>query len=87
MTWRDKFRPIIAEVLKAHAGETDAEIRRALRAAWSEKRAQGSWPYKVWLEEIAAQRGQRTRPRKKVQRMTAKEAREWMSKKQMPLFP
>lgn len=86
MTWRDKFRPIIAQVLKEHAGEEDKEIRRALRAVWSERREQRSWPYRIWLDEIAAQRGRRTRPKKKVQSMTAEEAREWMRKRQLPLF-
>jgi hypothetical protein len=62
-TWRDTARPIIAQVLAATAGASNAEIRKALRAAYpfGERKY---WPYKVWCSEIQWQRfGKRTKPR------------------------
>jgi hypothetical protein len=87
MTWRDRFRPMIAEVLAAHAGAGEKTLRRALREAWPYTMTRGgaAWPYKVWLDEIARQRGKR-KPARKLRRMTAEEAREWMRKRQLPLF-
>lgn len=57
-TWREYARPIIAEVLKTTEGQTEKEIRKALRDAYpfGERRYH---PYKVWLDEIKVQRGQK----------------------------
>lgn len=60
-TWRDKARPIIAEVLLEHAGEDEKEIRSALRDAypWFERKY---WPYKVWCDEIRRQMNKKESP-------------------------
>jgi len=57
-SWRDIARPIIQSALLASAGKPEAEIKRALFAAYPfhERRY---WPYKVWLDEIKIQRGQK----------------------------
>lgn len=54
-TLRDECRPRIARVLEATKGQTEREIRRALREAfpWGIRKY---WPYKVWLSEIRRQR-------------------------------
>lgn len=56
MTWRDRARPIVARVLAATQGMDERTIRRALRAAypfgW-----RANHPYKIWLDEVATQRG------------------------------
>ncbi len=56
MNWRDRARPIIADVLAKTAHSTPAEQRQALREAYpfGERRY---YPYKIWLNEIKAQRG------------------------------
>jgi adenine-specific DNA glycosylase len=62
--WRDVCRPIIAQVLKDTQGKPEQDIRRALRDAYpfNERKM---WPYKVWLSEIALQRGKAKRAWKK----------------------
>lgn len=54
-TWRQHAAPLIARILLETAGRPEAEIRRALRVAfpWGER---DNWPYRVWRDEIAAQR-------------------------------
>jgi hypothetical protein len=54
-TWRDHYRPIIAEVLHSTKGQDEKAIKRAIRDAYpSYERA--NWPYKVWLSEVKRQR-------------------------------
>lgn len=57
-TWRDMFRPIIAEVVEMirTCGMSDADARREFRAAWRWG-PRKHWPYKVWRDEIARQMG------------------------------
>lgn len=56
--WRAQARPIIARVLAETRGQDERAIRKALRDAWPD-----AWgpralhPYKIWLDEIARQRG------------------------------
>lgn len=64
MTWRERFRPVIAKVLretKAHDDEKD--VRRRLREAYD---ALGcvrmGWAYQCWLDEVARQRGKKSGP-------------------------
>lgn len=57
-TWRDRWRPIIANVLKETAGQSEREIRKALREAWPGGLRE-YFPYKVWLDEIRVQLGLR----------------------------
>ena len=59
-TWRDSAKPIIAQVLKDTKGQTEKEIRKALREAypWGERRYH---PYKIWCDEIKVQRGLKKR--------------------------
>lgn len=56
MSWRDRARPIIAQVLKDTRGQTDKEIRKALRDAYpfGERRFH---PYKMWCSEVRRQTG------------------------------
>jgi hypothetical protein len=101
MTWRDKFRPIIAEVIVANEAEQTRSLKDALYARWCElfgaghtKGSGASWQYKVWRDEIALQLHKRTpadRPRRRIAKRTlrvlsAAEAREWLRKRQMKLF-
>lgn len=55
-TWRDRARPIVARVLRETQGQDEQTIRAALRAAypfgW-----RANHPYKIWLDEVATQRG------------------------------
>jgi hypothetical protein len=60
MSWRDRARPIIAEVLRATAGQDEAAVRQALRDAYPFG-ARELHPYKVWLDEIKRQRGTATK--------------------------
>lgn len=100
-TWRNKFCPIIASVIadvrRANPGATEKEIRSGLTIAWKsiplESYERRGWPYTVWLNEIARQlgkrkpRGRKIRTSKRVlKRITAAEAREWIRKRQLPLF-
>jgi hypothetical protein len=60
VTWRERYRPIIARVLaEVHAagGDEKAEAR-ALREAYPAAQRMG-WAYKCWLDECARQRGKR----------------------------
>ena len=59
-TWRDIAKPIIAKVLYENAGCSEKQIRKALREAYPfGERAM--WPYKVWLDEIKRQTGEKAR--------------------------
>lgn len=93
MTWRDRFRPIIAGVLASNPNADEKALRQALREAWPRREPRGSWPYRIWLDEIRRQLDQRrglhvidTRPRRKVRTMTAEQARQWIEERQMKLF-
>lgn len=54
--WRQGFAPIISDVLKRTNGETEAQIRKALKDAYP-LCERSHHPYKVWLSEIKRQRG------------------------------
>lgn len=56
MNWRDRARPIVAEVLRATAGQDEKAIRKALRDAYPFGPREHH-PYKIWLDEVATQRG------------------------------
>ena len=55
-TWRKHAAPIIARVIAEHQGDSEKDIRTALRAAYpyGERRM---WPYKVWCAEVRRQLG------------------------------
>jgi hypothetical protein len=55
-TWRDSARPIVQEVLKQTKGQSEKEVRKALREAYpfGERKY---WPYKVWCDEVKLQLG------------------------------
>jgi hypothetical protein len=64
-SWRDRARPIIAEVLRMTAGKDENIIRAALFDAYpfGERKR---YPYHIWLDEIQRQRKmKRTRPKTK----------------------
>ena len=56
MTWREYAAPIIARVIAEHAGDSEQEIRAALREAYPYGQ-RAMWPYKVWCAEIRRQLG------------------------------
>ncbi len=60
MTWRENFAPIIAAVIRDVGTNDpgDLRLRRALRDAYPAG-VRKYWPYKVWLDEIKRQTGQR----------------------------
>ena len=60
MTWRDDCKPIIAAVLSeaARIGMTQAETRKALRAAYPYGQRK-CHPYKIWCDEVARQQGRK----------------------------
>ena len=57
-TWRNLAAPIVADVLAATTGQSEKEIRAALRKAYPFG-AKRQHPYKVWLDEIKRQRYRR----------------------------
>jgi hypothetical protein len=57
-TRREVASRIIAKVLSEVAGQPDPVVRKALRDAYPFGQRK-YWPYKVWLDEIARQRGRR----------------------------
>lgn len=63
-TWRSTAVRVVREVLARTAGQSPAEIRKALAAAYpfGERRY---WPYKVWLSEVARQTGRHKTPTRK----------------------
>lgn len=56
MSWRDAARPIIAAVLADTIGQSEQQIRKALRDAypWLPRE---NHPYKTWCDEVRRQRG------------------------------
>ncbi len=56
-TWRDRARPIIADVIREVGTEDRKALRRALREAypWGER---DYHPYKIWCHEIRVQLGE-----------------------------
>ncbi len=63
-TWRSTAVRVVREVLARTAGQSPAEIRKALTAAYpfGERRY---WPYRVWLSEVARQTGRHKTPTRK----------------------
>jgi hypothetical protein len=57
--WRERARPIIAEVIERTRGKPETEVRAALRAAYPFG-SRINHPYKVWLSEVAKQLKART---------------------------
>jgi hypothetical protein len=57
-TWRNVASPIITRVLKETQGQDEKTIRKALHDAYPFGMRQYH-PYKVWLDEIAKQRGKK----------------------------
>jgi hypothetical protein len=93
MTWRDKFRPIVARVIAENGGADAKALKAALRDAYPCEERMG-WTYKVWLDEIALQTGRRKRPDRPRRRIASRtlrdlkeaEVREWNAKRQLKLF-
>ena len=65
-TWRERARPIVAEVLQATKGQSERAIKASLRDAWNSISlgVRGVYPYRAWLEEARWQRGLSTRKKK-----------------------
>jgi hypothetical protein len=59
-SWRDHARPIIAQVLRETQGMGEKAIRKALLEAYPFHQRKYH-PYKIWLDEIALQRGTKKR--------------------------
>lgn len=81
-SWRDRAKPIIERVLRETAGQDEALIRAALRAAYPFGQRQYH-PYKVWLDEIARQRGTRM---VKARKGTPKRAQQEAAERTLSLF-
>ena len=62
ITWRQDAAPVIRRILFETAGKPESEIKQALYDAYpyGERKYH---PYKIWLDEIRAQRG--TKKKKK----------------------
>jgi hypothetical protein len=56
--WRQVAAPIIVRVLQETAGKAEREIRAALRAAYPFG-VRRHHPYRIWIDEIRVQRGQK----------------------------
>lgn len=56
--WRDRATPVIARVLAETRGEPEKTIRARLKEAYPFGQRQYH-PYKIWLDEIARQRGKK----------------------------
>ena len=56
MTWRDRARPLIAQVISRVGTEDMKGLRKALREAypWGPREYH---PYRIWLDEIRVQLG------------------------------
>ena len=66
MSWRETARGVVMDVLRRTKSEPEKAIQAALTAAYPfDQRA--NWPYKIWLDEVARQRGtwKKPKPRKK----------------------
>lgn len=63
MTWREHCAPIISAVLAATKGQTEKEIKKALREAYPYGE-RAMHPYKIWCDEIKIQRGLKKRKKK-----------------------
>lgn len=57
-TWRDKAREVVRATLAATAGKPEGEIKAALREAYPFGPRE-NYPYKIWLDEIKRQHGQK----------------------------
>jgi hypothetical protein len=55
-SWRDRARPIVAQVLRDTAGQPEEVIKKALFDAYPFGERHYT-PYKIWLNEIRRQRG------------------------------
>jgi hypothetical protein len=60
-SWRDRARPIVAQVLAETRGKPEEEIRKALFDAYPFGVREYT-PYKIWLDEIQRQRGLKRTP-------------------------
>ena len=56
MTWRENYRPIIAEVIERIGTEDMPLLRKSLRDAFPSP-PRKYHPYKTWLDEIKVQLG------------------------------
>lgn len=55
-SWRDRLRPVIAQVIAEVGTDDMKKLRKALREAWPENLGPRSMhPYKIWLDEIRRQ--------------------------------
>jgi hypothetical protein len=55
-TWRQRFQPLIAKVIRDNAGKSLDEVRAALREAFPQ-RPHAHHPYKIWMDECRLQLG------------------------------
>jgi hypothetical protein len=81
-TWRERAAPIVARVLRETKGKPEREVRAALREAYPFGE-RTYWPYKVWLDEVARQRGTR---RPKARKGTPKRAQQEADDRTLDLF-
>lgn len=75
-TWRDRFRPLIAELISKLGDIPVEEKRKALRGSCPAT-FRGYFPYKIWCDEVKVQLKLKVNPRDKQVKST---------KGQKPLF-
>lgn len=61
--WRSAARPVVEFVLAHTKGWPEKEIKKALRDAYPFGPRE-NYPYKIWLDEVARQRGKRRSQRR-----------------------
>jgi len=61
VTWRESYRPIIAEVIERVGTDDMKVLRKALRDAFPSP-PRKYHPYKMWLDEVKVQLGTKKRP-------------------------
>lgn len=53
VTWRERFRPIIAAVIAKHGLDDRSALKKALRAEWvGLMYGDQGWPYHCWCAEM-----------------------------------
>ncbi len=60
-TWRDRCRPVIAEVIERVGRDDERALRRELRKAFPFG-PKSYYPYRVWLDEIKVQLNKKPKP-------------------------
>lgn len=57
-TWRQRCKPLIAQIIKEFEGKPEKDLRKALRDGypWGQR---AMHPYKIWCDEVRVQTGRK----------------------------